>query len=79
MLFRSDNIPISARSIVVKIMDFLRLGHSAKPMTLSQWKGDMSIAAIWSFAVPRVVTKPLLLVYWLKPIVGWYKLNTDAS
>lgn len=47
-------------------------------MSVKQWRGDTSLAQVWNFTLAATRLKPLIIVKWQKPSVGWVKLNTNA-
>ena len=74
-----ENTPINSHQLIGTVMDYIKLSHNAKSMNMKQWKGDLSLACYWGLIIPRPVVKPLLLVYWNKPEMGWVKVNSDAA
>ncbi|KAL6565547.1 hypothetical protein OROHE_004602 [Orobanche hederae] len=76
---RVDKVPFNSKRVCDRIWSFI---HSIKGNLKSYrhfWKGADTIAGLVGIQPgPRPIYK-ILPVRWLKPVVGWWKLNSDGA
>lgn len=65
--------------MITLVLKHLHLMHNAFNVSVSVWKGDLSIASHLGLATKAILVKPLVLVYWKKPPLEWVKFNTDGT
>ncbi|KAL0400828.1 UNVERIFIED_CONTAM: putative ribonuclease H protein [Sesamum latifolium] len=69
----------SSCRIIRQVSSYLTRIYKAGCMKSVQWKGDLVIASKMGFVFSKSVVLNPKIIRWLRPAVGWWKLNCDGA